>query len=143
MTPNRFPTVNWVPKKVEVPVILPEGPLTLDKYLGHGMQPGQHALPESADGELSGVAVRCFLIEADFSRAPYLGPAEPVFDAGAMDQLSSMGFPGIRCKRALLATGNNGNAEAAMEWLFAHMDDAGSFAALATDSRLSADLVDV
>ena len=36
-----------------------------------------------------------------------------------MAQLSGMGFPEIRCKRALLATGNNGNAEAAMEWLFA------------------------
>lgn len=32
-----------------------------------------------------------------------------------------MGFPTIRCKRALLA--NAGNPEAAIQWLFEHMDD--------------------
>jgi ubiquitin carboxyl-terminal hydrolase 5/13 len=35
-----------------------------------------------------------------------------------------MGFPLIRCQKALLATGNN-DAEAAMEWLFARMEDPG------------------
>lgn len=35
-----------------------------------------------------------------------------------------MGFPLIRCQKALLATGNS-DPEAAMEWLFAHMEDAG------------------
>ena len=40
--------------------------------------------------------------------------------------LSGMGFPEVRCQKALLATGNE-NAEAAMEWLFAHMDDPGTF----------------
>jgi len=39
-----------------------------------------------------------------------------------MAQLEGMGFPTIRCHKALLATGNN-DAESAMEWLFAHMDD--------------------
>jgi len=43
-----------------------------------------------------------------------------------MSQLEAMGFPAIRCQKALLATGNN-DAEAAMEWLFAHMEDAGTF----------------
>ena len=37
-----------------------------------------------------------------------------------------MGFPKVRCQKALLATGNSGDAEAAMNWLFAHMDDPGS-----------------
>jgi ubiquitin carboxyl-terminal hydrolase 5/13 len=36
-----------------------------------------------------------------------------------------MGFPEIRCQKALLATGNN-DSSAAMEWLFNHMDDVGS-----------------
>ena len=36
--------------------------------------------------------------------------------------LEGMGFPVVRCQRALLATGNS-DGEAAMEWLFAHMDD--------------------
>lgn len=39
-----------------------------------------------------------------------------------MAQLEGMGFPIVRCQKALLATGNS-NADAAMEWLFAHMDD--------------------
>ena len=39
-----------------------------------------------------------------------------------MAQLEGMGFPTVRCQKALLATGN-ADAEAAMEWLFAHMDD--------------------
>lgn len=41
-----------------------------------------------------------------------------------MAQLEGMGFPTIRCQKALLATGNS-DPEAAMEWLFAHMEDPG------------------
>jgi len=36
-----------------------------------------------------------------------------------------MGFPLVRCQKALLATGNS-DPEAAMEWLFAHMEDPGT-----------------
>ena len=43
-----------------------------------------------------------------------------------MAQLEAMGFPTIRCQKALLATGNN-DPEAAMEWLFGHMEDTGLF----------------
>jgi ubiquitin carboxyl-terminal hydrolase 5/13 len=39
-----------------------------------------------------------------------------------MAQLEGMGFPTVRCQKALLATGNS-DAEAAMEWLFMHMED--------------------
>lgn len=42
-----------------------------------------------------------------------------------MAQLSAMGFSEIRCQKALLATGN-ADAEAAMEWLFMHMEDPGN-----------------
>lgn len=35
-----------------------------------------------------------------------------------------MGFPLIRCQKALLATGDQ-DPNAAMEWLFQHMDDPG------------------
>lgn len=52
-------------------------------------------------------------------------PAAPAFNEAAMAQLEGMGFPAVRCQKALLATGND-NAEAAMEWLFAHMDDPGT-----------------
>jgi len=43
-----------------------------------------------------------------------------------MAQLEGMGFPTIRCQKALLATGNS-DPETAMEWLFAHMEDPGMF----------------
>jgi uncharacterized UBP type Zn finger protein len=48
----------------------------------------------------------------------------PEFNAAAMAQLEGMGFPTVRCQKALLATGNS-DAEAAMNWLFSHMDDPG------------------
>jgi len=48
----------------------------------------------------------------------------PTFDAEAMAQLEGMGFPTVRCQKALLATGN-ADQTAAMEWLFAHMEDPG------------------
>jgi ubiquitin carboxyl-terminal hydrolase 5/13 len=51
-------------------------------------------------------------------------PSLPQFDAEAMAQLEGMGFPTVRCQKALLATGNSG-AEVAMEWLFNHMEDPG------------------
>lgn len=54
-------------------------------------------------------------------------PAGPVFNEDALNQLTMMGFPEIRSKRALLATGNSGNAEESMNWLFSHMEDPGLF----------------
>jgi len=48
----------------------------------------------------------------------------PEFNANVMAQLEGMGFPTIRCQKALLAT-HNEDADAAMEWLFAHMEDPG------------------
>ncbi|GAA5888697.1 hypothetical protein JCM16303_003055, partial [Sporobolomyces ruberrimus] len=49
-------------------------------------------------------------------------PKEHEFDQSSIDQLTGMGFPEIRAKRALLKTGKSG-AEPAMNWLFEHMDD--------------------
>lgn len=51
--------------------------------------------------------------------------SQPQFNEAAIQQLEAMGFPTIRCQKALLATGNS-DAEAAMNWLFAHMEDAGT-----------------
>lgn len=98
---KKFQLVNWVPSKLDIPVILPEDEvLQLDEYLGRGLQPGETELPK------------------DEPAAPGL----PQFNEAAMAQLEAMGFPTVRCQKALLATGN-ADAEAAMEWLFAHMDD--------------------
>ena len=52
-------------------------------------------------------------------------PGLPQFNEVAMAQLEAMGFPTVRCQKALLATGNS-DPEAAMEWLFAHMEDSGT-----------------
>ncbi|OSD05569.1 ubiquitin carboxyl-terminal hydrolase 14 [Trametes coccinea BRFM310] len=98
---KKFQLVNWVPAKLDIPVILPESDeVQLDEYLGRGLQPSETELPN------------------DEAAAPGL----PQFNEAAMAQLEAMGFPTIRCQKALLATGNN-DAEAAMEWLFAHMED--------------------
>jgi len=51
-------------------------------------------------------------------------PMLPAFNVEAMYQLEGMGFPKVRCQKALLATGN-ADPTAAMEWLFAHMEDPG------------------
>ncbi|KAI8969677.1 ubiquitinyl hydrolase [Trametes punicea] len=98
---KKFQLVNWVPAKLDIPVILPESDaLQLDEYIGRGLRPGETELPN------------------DEAAAPGL----PQFNEAAMAQLEAMGFPTVRCQKALLATGNN-DAEAAMEWLFAHMED--------------------
>lgn len=91
---------NWVPRKVDVPVIVGDGPFSLGGYLSPGRQESEELLPEE-----------------DQAAAPAFAPNE-----GALDQLMSMGFPRNRCEKALHATGNS-DANAAMEWLFAHMED--------------------
>ncbi|PCH32979.1 ubiquitinyl hydrolase [Wolfiporia cocos MD-104 SS10] len=96
---KKFQLVNWVPSKLDIPLAVADT-LQLDEYLGQGVQPGETELPDDKPGN-SGL---------------------PEFDAAAMAQLEAMGFPTVRCQKALLATGNS-DAEAAMEWLFAHMDD--------------------
>lgn len=103
---RRFQLINWVPQKVDVPILVPvEGTLNLDKYLGTGKREDEVELPQSEQGTEDAAA------------------DAPHFDIGAMSQLTAMGFPEVRCQRALLATGNTGDAEVAMNWLFAHMED--------------------
>ncbi|KAH0826369.1 hypothetical protein J3R83DRAFT_5331 [Lanmaoa asiatica] len=99
---KKFQLKNWVPTKLDIPIILPEGDLVLDGYVGKGLQAGEEELPDGT-GSSSATSL-------------------PQFDAEAMAQLEGMGFPTVRCQRALLATGNS-SAEAAMEWLFNHMED--------------------
>jgi len=100
---KKFQLVNWVPTKLDVPINLPPSDiLSLDKYIGKGLRDGEVELPGD-ESESSGL---------------------PEFNAEAMDQLEGMGFPKVRCQKALLATGN-ADPTAAMEWLFAHMEDPG------------------
>lgn len=124
---KKFQLVNWMPTKLgmcdllelhrlladnsvpDIPVTVRDD-LTMDKYLSAGKQDGEVELAESNQ-------------EASL----------PEFDAAALSQLEAMGFPLIRCQKALLATGNS-DAEAAMNWLFQHMEDPGTLSVLALSS---------
>ncbi|KAI9816666.1 MAG: hypothetical protein M1826_001740 [Phylliscum demangeonii] len=98
---RRFQVVNWVPTKLDIPVIVSEAPLRLDKYMSRVRQKDEELLLESADEQ---------------------GLTKFVPDPSALEALEAMGFPQARCEKALHATGNT-DPEAAMNWLFAHMDD--------------------
>ncbi|KAL8668902.1 MAG: hypothetical protein Q9168_006488 [Polycauliona sp. 1 TL-2023] len=98
---RRFELVNWVPTKLDVPVVVDDEPFNLDSYMSSGQQDGEELLPE----------------EANTSAATQFTP-----NAAAVEQLEGMGFPRVRCEKALHATGN-GDAETAMNWLFSHMED--------------------
>ena len=97
---RRFALVNWVPQKLDVPVVVGDEPFNLDAYISKGPQSGEVQLSE----EIA-------------TTAPQFKPNE-----GALNQLEGMGFPRVRCEKALHATGNE-DAEVAMNWLFAHMED--------------------
>ena len=116
---RRFQLVNWVPQKVgkslrcflgiqfsrwlaDVPIKIDHDSLLLDPLFSKGKSDSEIELPEDESTQAT----------------------LPEFNAAAMAQLEGMGFPLIRCQKALLATGNN-DAEAAMNWLFEHMEDAG------------------
>ncbi|KAL8293937.1 hypothetical protein RB600_000079 [Gaeumannomyces tritici] len=101
---RKMTVINWVPVKVDVPVIVNDDPYLLDQYLSKGQQADEESLPEDAGPSASG-------------SAPAFVP-----NAEALAQLEAMGFPRNRCEKGLHATGN-GDANAAMEWLFQHMED--------------------
>ncbi|KAI9506640.1 hypothetical protein BX070DRAFT_240641 [Coemansia spiralis] len=102
---RRFELVNWVPEKLDVPVQVPLEGITLGAYHGQGLQPGEEPLPETEEIKNSNKEVQ-----------------EQLVDEEVVAQLESMGFPRVRCVKAIKKTGNNG-AEAAMGWIFEHMDD--------------------
>ncbi|KAJ0339200.1 hypothetical protein COL922a_004732 [Colletotrichum nupharicola] len=97
---RKMAVINWVPVKIDVPVIVPDEPFLLDDYLSKGLQASEETLPDDVE------------------------ESAPAFVANpeASSQLEAMGFGRNRCDRALHATGNS-DANAAMEWLFAHMED--------------------
>jgi ubiquitin carboxyl-terminal hydrolase 5/13 len=103
INPLRFEVVNWVPTKLDIPVQVTDEPFDMSNYKSHGLQPNEEELPQDTD--VGGSASAAF--------AP---------NEAALGQLESMGFPRVRCEKALHATGN-ADAEAAMNWLFSHMDD--------------------
>jgi ubiquitin carboxyl-terminal hydrolase 5/13 len=97
---RKMTVVNWVPIKVDVPVIVPDDVFPLDAYLSKGQQPSEELLPDEPEAQ-----------------APAWAPNET-----ALEMLMAMGCSRNRSIRALHATGNS-DANAAMEWLFGHMED--------------------
>ncbi|KAG6300939.1 hypothetical protein E4U45_003556 [Claviceps purpurea] len=98
---GKMTVINWVPVKIDVPVIVPDEPILLDGYMSKGLQPFEEQFPAEPE-----------------SSVPAFVP-----EATALAQLEAMGFPRNRSEKALHATGNS-DANSAMEWLFAHMEDA-------------------
>ncbi|EPS31280.1 hypothetical protein PDE_06235 [Penicillium oxalicum 114-2] len=95
---RRFELVNWVPTKLDIPVLVSDEPIDFAAYLAGSHDANEELLPELEES-------------ASFTPNPEV-----------MDQLLAMGFPSTRCEKALHATGNS-DPEAAMNWLFAHMED--------------------
>jgi len=98
---RRFEVVNWIPTKQDVPVVVSDEPISFDSYLSKGIQENEQLLPE----------------DSDTSESNRFVPNE-----GALAMLEGMGFPRVRCEKALHATGNS-DSEEALNWLIGHMDD--------------------
>ncbi|KAL4785838.1 hypothetical protein BJX76DRAFT_323308 [Aspergillus varians] len=96
---RRFELINWVPTKLHIPVDVKDGPIDLSRYLSAGPSEDEDILPD--DGTSDGG----FEVNTDL-----------------LDQLLGMGFPKVRCEKALFSTGNS-DPEAAMDWLLSHMED--------------------
>jgi len=92
---RRFGLVNWVPTKLEIPLIVSGEVTFFERFRSQGLQPGEEVLE---------------------------GDAGPTGDPAIVEQLEAMGFPRARCEQAAVATQNT-DAEAAMNWLLSHMDD--------------------
>lgn len=97
---RRFELVNWVPTKLNIPVEVQDRPFDMSNYLSKGIQDGEEPLPDDEPAQSS-----VFVPNTD-----------------ALNQLIGMGFPEVRSQKALHATGNS-DAEAALNWLFGHMED--------------------
>eukprot|EP01006_Ploeotia_vitrea_P016431 TRINITY_DN47089_c0_g1_i1.p1 TRINITY_DN47089_c0_g1~~TRINITY_DN47089_c0_g1_i1.p1 ORF type:complete len:879 (-),score=519.81 TRINITY_DN47089_c0_g1_i1:96-2732(-) len=94
---------DWTQRKINADVPAPRE-LDLRAYRAKGKQADEEELPEAEDKAGSAAA------------------AQVTADPTIVAQLMSMGFSENGCKRACIAT-NNVNADVAMNWVFAHMED--------------------
>lgn len=97
---QRIKLENWAPIKVDVPITIPFK-LDLSEFIA----------PKFTEGEVEEEKKEQTEASNSF-----------VANEEALSTLLSMGFPEPRCLKGLYNTGNN-NAEDAMNWIFAHMDD--------------------
>lgn len=100
---SRYYTDNtWRPIKITNKIPVPES-LDLTAYARQGLASGEVEMPEPVEDNTG--------TSADF-----------VVNEETLIQLTSMGFGENGCRRALINT-DNANADVAMEWIFAHMED--------------------
>ncbi|KAI3404412.2 hypothetical protein KGF56_002809 [Candida oxycetoniae] len=99
---QRIKLVNWTPTKVDVPIEIPYS-LDLSKFRA----------PKFDDDEIE----KANVVKTQEETETRFEPNE-----GLLNVLQDMGFPQVRCINALYATGNQ-NAEEAMNWIFAHMEE--------------------
>lgn len=48
---SRFQLENWVPRKVDVPLLFDPKQLELSNFIGKGLQPGEKELPQEEEEE--------------------------------------------------------------------------------------------
>jgi len=100
---------NWVQVKIDARVPVPEV-LDLTAYAREGLGADEQEMPEAtSDAQAPAAAAAAATVVAEA-------------DAAIVAQLMSMGFSENGSKRAALATGNS-DAEVALNWVFAHMED--------------------
>ncbi|KAJ1921428.1 ubiquitin C-terminal hydrolase Ubp14 [Mycoemilia scoparia] len=104
LTPGNINSTLSTTIDIAIPLVVPEKDLNLEPYRGHGQRPGEELLPEDSQPQ----------------QAPE--PPKAEIDEAALAEIMSMGFPEVRCRKALIKTNNTGS-EAALNWLFEHMDD--------------------
>jgi ubiquitin carboxyl-terminal hydrolase 5/13 len=109
---RKFYLDGWTPKKLDVLLDVPDE-IDLYNYRGSGKKPDERELPAEPAGGAAPAA-----------------PARPAPNAEIVAQIIEMGFPRNRAEKAAVLT-NNESSEAAMNWLFAHMEDADIDAPLA------------
>lgn len=103
---------NWVQQKINTRVDVPES-LDLTSFCGTGPKDNETLMPEDASTSTSSAAG---------SGGSNTSTTEFVVDEGLVVQLTSMGFSENGSRRAAIAT-NNADADTAMNWVFAHMED--------------------
>ena len=96
---QRFVFDDWVPRKLNVKIAVPEEGNNLEAFRGYGPQEGEVLLEEAAEEE-----------------------QEPELSADLLNQVIGCGVPELPAKHALHRTGNS-SAEVAIQWYFENMDD--------------------
>lgn len=107
----------WIPRKLDVLVEVPDK-INLESLRSNGPQPDEQLQPEDVDMDRDTATSRNTGADTGTSTTD----ARPAADPGLVQQIMSMGFSENGSKRAALATQNQ-SAEAAMEWVFSHMED--------------------